>query len=61
MQIQLSFIGDSQDADTTTRATRFEQALRARLAQDFGQGIAGLVIPSESADNADTTPAADKP
>ena len=61
MQIQITFIGDSHDANTTTRAVRFQQALQTRLARDFGPGIAGLVIPSESAGNADTTPAADKP
>ena len=61
MEIQISFIGDSHDADTTTRAARFQLALQTRLARDFGPGIAGLVIPSEPADDAATTPAADKP
>lgn len=58
MQIQITYLGDSHD--TTPRAARFKQALQTRLAQDFGPGIAGLVISSDPTDDADTTPAADK-
>lgn len=63
MQIQINYLGDDRhDADTTTRATRFEQALRARLAQDFGQGIVGLITtnPANPADVATSVTEAGK-
>lgn len=50
MEIQISFLGDKHDADTSTRATRFEQALQTRLAQDFGSGIVGLITTNPTGD-----------
>lgn len=61
MQIQINYLGDDRhDADTSTRATRFEQALRARLAQDFGPGIVGLVT-TNPADDANSVTEDGKP